>query len=456
MGKKSGPPPPDYGAIANQQAAQSKANTTDQTWANRPDQSTPFGNSSWAAETVKDPTTGQDVTKWSQKTTLDPKLQATLDSQMALQQGRSDLAGGMMGGVSDTLGQPMDWSGFSPMAQGPGAMNTQGTTNAGAFNFGPQGQIQNSLDFSGAQGVEGSAANRQRAEDAMYASQTGRLDTRYAQQQQALESDLANRGISRNSDAYTRAMTDFNTSKNDAYQNASLASINGAGIEAQRNYGMDLGLRQQQVNETGQMGMFGNQAQQQGYGQQQQSLMNQLAAQQQQFGQGMQANNQNYQQQTQSANYQNQLRQQQIAEAMKQRTQGLDEMNALMNGQSVSNPQFQNFGQASQAQTPDLLGAAQSQYAAAQGAQSSKNAMFGDVLGGVASLASMYFSDSRVKRDIRRIGTHPKGFGIYTYRYIGERGRRVGVIAQNVRRYVPHAVVSDGGVLKVNYAALAA
>lgn len=451
MGKKSGPPAPDYTGTANAQAAASQEATTNQTWANRPDQSTPFGNTTWGAQTVKDPTTGQDVTKWTQNTSLDPRMQSALDSQMQQTQGRSDLANGMMGGVQSSLGTPMDWSGFTQNAGTPQATQTGTTTNASAFNYGAPGNIQNSLDYTGAQQVGSAGDTRARAEDALYQSQATRLDQRYGDQQTALETDLANRGISRDSEAYTRAMNDFNTAKNDAYQNASLQAINQGGTEAQRDYGMDMGLRQQQVNEAGMQGQFANSAQAQQYGQGSQSLQNQLAAQQAQFQQGLSANNQNYAQGLSSSNYQNQLRQQQIAEAMKQRTQGLDEMTALMNGQSVNNPTFQNFGQASTSQTPDLLGAQTAQYQAAMGGTSNRNAATGDMLGGLTSLAGMYFSDRRVKRNVRRIGTHPRGFGIYRYSYIGERGMRVGVIAQDVARHVPAAVVSDGGVLKVNY-----
>jgi hypothetical protein len=129
-------------------------------------------------------------------------------------------------------------------------------------------------------------------------------------------------------------------------------------------------------------------------------------------------------------------------------------MNALLSGQQVSNPQFQNFGQAGVAQTPDLLGAASAQYGGALNSQSSSNAARGDLLGGLGSIAAMYFSDRRVKRNLRRIGTHPRGFGIYRYRYIGERAPRVGVIAQEVRRFMPEAVRVNSGVLMVDYSKL--
>lgn len=566
MGKKSGPAAPDYTATANAQAAASKEATTQQTYANRPDQTSPFGNITWSSSQGVDPATGQAVTKWQQNTTLDPKLQGALDSQMQLTQGRSDLANSMLGGVQQTLGQPMDYSQFQQLSGGPGAQNTGTTTSANAFSFGPQntdtsrqrtpnvnqgllaaqnintglqgtpqlntqlgqgaGNVQTGLDFSGAQNVSNAADTRQRAEDAAYQSQTSRLDPRFESQQRALETQLANQGISQNSEAYTRAMDDFNRSKNDAYTQAQLGAIGVGGTEAQRDYSMDLGLRQQQVGEAGLAGNFANsaQAQQFGqglqagtannaalqsqfgmgqsaaqqqlaaqqalYGQQSNSQAQQLAAQQaafgmgntarntqlaaqqqaygqnlatanyglqqqqQAFGQNLQANNQNFSQQMQQANYQNQLRQQQIAEALQQRGQGLNEMNALLSGQQVQSPTFSNFGQAAQAQTPDLLGAQTAQYNAALGGQSASNAAYGDILGGLGSMAALYFSDKRVKRIGRRVGTHPRGFGVYRMRYIGETRDRIGVIAQEVRRFMPEAVRVNSGVLMVDYAAL--
>ena len=429
FGGGSSPPAPDYTGAANAQAAASQQNTTQQTWANRPNQNSPWGSVNWQAQQVTDPTTGQPVTQWTQNTTLDPRAQGALNSQLDLQRGRSDLAGSMLGNVSQTLGQPFDYSQYGQMNRGPDAMG---------FNTQP-GQIQNSLDYSGLQGVQGSDQSRQRAEQAAYQSQTANLDPQFEAQQRRMETDLANRGISRNSAAYSRAMDDFNRSKSNAYSQANLNAINAGGTEAQRNSAMDLALRQQQAGEATTQGTFGNNAQ---------AMM---------FGQGMQSNNQNFQQQMQGSQYANQLRQQQIQEGLQQRGMGLNEMNALLSGQQVNNPQFQNFGQAGVAQTPDLLNAATAQYGGALNQQSSQNAFMGDMIGGIGNLAAMYFgySDKRLKRDIKRIGTHPRGFGIYRYRFIGERGHRVGVIAQEVQRFVPEAVRAErGGLLKVNYAAL--
>jgi hypothetical protein len=432
----------------------------------------------WGSEQAIDPATGQTVTKWTQNTSLDPRLQSALDSQIGLQQGRSDLAGSMLGRVQGDLSTPMDYSQFTQMGGAPTATNTQGGRSAYSFGA-PQlntnlgagaGQVQQGLDFSGTHGLSTAADQRQRSEDAAYQSQASRLDPRFAAQQRSMETDLANRGISRNSAAYTRAMDDFGRSKNDAYTQAQLGAIGIGGQEASRNYGMDLSTRQQQVGEIGQQGNFSNAAQAQMFGQGMQAGQannaalgaqfgmnmqgNQfgMAQDQQNFGQNLAANNQNFQQQMQQSSYQNQLRQQQIAEAMQQRGMGLNEMNALLSGQQVGGPQFGNFNQAGQAQGADLMGAAQSQYGADSQAQSAKNAQQQQTMQAIGSMAAMFmFSDRRVKRDVKRIGTHPRGFGIYRYRYVGERAPRVGVMAQEVRRFMPRAVRVNSGVLMVDY-----
>ncbi len=404
---------------------------------------------------MTDPATGQKVTKWTENTTLDPNLQHALNSQIALQSGRSDLANSLFPRAQQEFSQAMDWSGAAPWASGPQSGQLNPTTSAFGFG-GPRTQpVQRSLNFGGVQGVDDAATTRQRAEDAIYKSATSRLDPQWDQRRQSMESDLANRGISMNSEAYTRAMADFDRSRNDAYQQAQMGAITGGGVEAQRDYGMDLGLRQQQVNELGQQGNFFNQAGQQAFNQQLQQGQYGLGQQQQAFGQQQAAGGQNFNQQLQASQFQNQMRQQQLAEQMQQRGFSLNEINAIISGQQVGMPQFSGYNQAGAAQPVDYMGAAQNQYGAAMNSYNAQQAGLGNLMGGIGGIASAFgFSDRRVKRDVRRIGRHARGFGIYRYRYIGERGPRVGVIAQEVQRIAPELVRSVRGVLQVNYAGM--
>jgi len=456
MGGKSAPPPPDYTAAAEKTADSSKEVTNMQTWANRADQVSPWGSTRWGTQDVIDPATGQHVTKWTQNTDVSPELQNALSSQLGLQTSRSQLASSLMPRAQQEFGQQMDWSQLTPWAQGQmNAGNLRTTTNP--YGFGdPRAStpaLQNRLDYSGLQDVQGSNQSRQQAADAIYQQATSRLDPQWAGQEQQLQTQLANQGITENSAAYQNAMAGLQRQKTDAYQQAMMGAVTGAGAEAQRNQAMDLGLRQQQAAEAGNQGQFGNAAQQAAYQQALQAGQFGLSQQQQAFGQRQAAGSQNFSQQMQANQYQNQMRQQQLTEAMQQRGFSLNEINAIISGQQVGMPQFAGYNTAQASQAVDYSGAAKNQYQAGMDATNAANQSTSNLISGVAG-AAMMFSDRRVKRDIRRIAKHRRGFGIYSYRYVGERGPRVGVIAQEVRRYVPEAVHSLRGVLMVDYAAI--
>lgn len=70
------------------------------------------------------------------------------------------------------------------------------------------------------------------------------------------------------------------------------------------------------------------------------------------------------------------------------------------------------------------------------------------ILGGIASL----FSDERLKSNIKRVGTHKKGFGIYEYIKFGKR--EIGVLAQEIEKIIPQAVIIKNGYKSVNYSML--
>jgi len=70
----------------------------------------------------------------------------------------------------------------------------------------------------------------------------------------------------------------------------------------------------------------------------------------------------------------------------------------------------------------------------------------------------MNISDRRAKTEIVRVGTHPKGFGLYLFDYKPEfqprwgAGRQFGVMADEVEQVVPAAVVEhDDGYKRVCY-----
>jgi hypothetical protein len=64
-------------------------------------------------------------------------------------------------------------------------------------------------------------------------------------------------------------------------------------------------------------------------------------------------------------------------------------------------------------------------------------------------------SDLRLKRDVIRTGTHSLGFGTYRFKYLWSDTVFRGVLAQEVLKKAPHAVVvGPGGFLAVDYGAL--
>lgn len=65
------------------------------------------------------------------------------------------------------------------------------------------------------------------------------------------------------------------------------------------------------------------------------------------------------------------------------------------------------------------------------------------------------FSDRRLKRDIIEVGFTESGLQLYEYRYVFGSKRYVGVMAQDVLKHTPNAVVrSLLGYYKVNYTML--
>jgi hypothetical protein len=543
MGSKSkAPPPPDYTGAAMAQAQASKENLNIQNFANRPTINTPWGSESWQTSATTDPATGQRVTSWTQNTTLNPNLQQALDSQIGIQQGRSDLASAFMGRVQDEYRQPFDFQNLPALTSAgtPGQLQTGVADYTPGLQTGVNTQgVVSGFGFGGPQmGVDamtGGLARSTGRESVQRGLATGdnpalpQVNNTFRNevasdlmaqmlpvqrmQQQALETDLSNRGFKVGTRGYQRALDDLNARQAGERYNA----LAQAGQEASRLFGMQMGSRQQAFNEDvtgGQFanaasnqafqqglaadqfqnqtvqqafnqalgaGRFGNEAQSQYFNQMmnqadlanragQQAFNQNLAA--AQFGnqalnqaQGLdisrmqamnQASGQQFNQNLQYANMMNQLRQQAIAEQMQRRGMSLNEMNALLTGQQVGMPQMPRFNASGVAETPQLLQAANMGYQAQLDSFNAQQQGLANTLGGIGNIAStaFMFSDRRLKRNIKRVGTHDIGVGIYEYDMGGYRQR--GVMAQEVEAVRPDLVKRHAsGYLMVNYGALA-
>lgn len=76
------------------------------------------------------------------------------------------------------------------------------------------------------------------------------------------------------------------------------------------------------------------------------------------------------------------------------------------------------------------------------------------VNGAIGSMAGMFFSDRRLKRNVVRVGERADGLGVYQWDYVWGGPRMTGVMADEVRRKYPRAVTRINGYDAVNYAAL--
>ena len=79
------------------------------------------------------------------------------------------------------------------------------------------------------------------------------------------------------------------------------------------------------------------------------------------------------------------------------------------------------------------------------------------LLGTGLQAASMFgFSDRRLKKNIRKVGTMHKGkVNVYEFEYLGSDKREIGVMAQEVKKMYPDAVKKhESGYLMVNYSKL--
>jgi len=446
---KSTPKAPDYTAAANAQAAGSKEVTTDQTWANRPNQNTPWGQTSWQSQAAIDPSTGKPVTSWTQNTTLNPESQRSLDAELGLQAGRSELGASLLPRAQQEFGQSMDWSKFDPAGKATQAGNLQ-SGNLQAGNLTPE-QLQRGYDTAGPN-LDSSQKYSQQANDAIYNQWASRALPQQAQDTERLRTQLYNQGLKEGDAAYDDEMRKSRQSQGDAMQQAQYQATIGSGAEAQRMLGMDAATRAQLTGENKDQAGFGNQAALGQFGMMsgagEQNFNQQAAAGNQNFQQQAAAGAQNFQQQQAQSNQQTQLRQQQIAEEMQKRGFSLNEINAIISGQQVAMPTMPGFNQATKSEGVQSLSAAQMQGQSALDAYNAKQQATQGMMSGIGSMAGGFMmSDRRFKRDIERVGTTNGGTPLYRFRYIFGGPKVIGVMADEV----PHAVTKIAGISFVDY-----
>lgn len=315
---------------------------------------------------------------------------------------------------------------------------------------------------------------RQDVIDAMMRQYESRLNPQWAQAQSALETKLANQGLTQGSQAWNAETDAFGRSRNDAYQTAQDNSIIRGGEEQKRLFDMGLSARTLSGNEAlskAGLGLQGdtvnaNNATQASIA----SANNATQASIARANADLQAALANAQQQTTAgiANSNNYLQGAIALPGIAQGFQNLDMNDAstrlaiaqAMQGQLPTGTGVEGNTPTVGANPTDVAGITnqQNQLALAQQGQdiANRNAQLG-ILGqlGGAGLMALAMSDPRLKTDISPLRRDTSGRQWYTYRYHWAPELHVGVMADEVRRTDPDAVIElPSGYLAVDYSKL--
>jgi hypothetical protein len=146
--------------------------------------------------------------------------------------------------------------------------------------------------------------------------------------------------------------------------------------------------------------------------------------------------------------------QQAFQQAQATRNQPINEITALMSGSQVSPPNYVNTSQPT-IPTTDNAGIINSNYNQQlqnyQIEQQQRNALLGGLFG--LGAAGVYkFSDKRLKKDIKKIGKTNDGQNLYSYKYRGSDEPQIGLMAGEVEKKRPDAVITTpSGYKAVNY-----
>ena len=257
------------------------------------------------------------------------------------------------------------------------------------FSFGGP-QVQTSLDTS------------QIAKMPVNAGMTGqeaimsRLNPSLARQRTSTETNLINQGLRPGTEAYDNAIRSLGEQETDARTQAVLQGLN-----------LDIGANAQGYNQALQSGQFGNTAIQQA-----------------------------------------------LAQAIQQRQLPINEIGALMSGSQIQNPQFGAYQGQTIAPAP-IANATAQQSAYNQNLFNQQTGTYNTNLESMYSLggSAVRASDIRLKSNIKRLGTHKSGLGIYEYDIFGRH--EVGVMAQEALVLRPDVVLHHpAGFLMVDYGRL--
>jgi hypothetical protein len=257
--------------------------------------------------------------------------------------------------IDPTTGLPAFQSQISTTTPMPTSINTEGLT---ALQSDPE-------------------AFRSNIEQTLFNRQLGLLQPEFTQQREALEQNLADRGIPITSQGYNDAVNRLETQQGEQLGRLAQQATLAAGQESDRLVNQARNIRAQQFGERAASGEFGLAAQGQGFSQAAANTQLANAARQQQVADQLLSNQ-----------IANQARQRQIAERTALRGQNFNELAALLGGPQIQQGSFFAPG------TIDTQGAFAAQAAAQQNAfnqaMQNRSANLGGLFGLAGNLGSAY------------------------------------------------------------------
>ena len=220
-------------------------------------------------------------------------------------------------------------------------------------------------------------AFRSNIEQTLFNRQLGLLQPEFTQQREALEQNLADRGIPITSQGYNDAVNRLETQQGEQLGRLAQQATLAAGQESDRLVNQARNIRAQQFGERAASGEFGLAAQGQGFSQAAANTQLANAARQQQVADQLLSNQ-----------IANQARQRQIAERTALRGQNFNELAALLGGPQIQQGSFFAPG------SIDTQGAFGAQMAAQQNAYNqamqNRSANLGGLFGLAGNLGSAY------------------------------------------------------------------
>lgn len=347
MGKKSAPAPPDPKETAAAQTGQNLGTAVANTVMGQVNQVGPDGSLTYdqtGTYNWQDPSSGRNyaLPQYTATTTLSEDAQQLRDANNRGNLTMANLGADQAERVGDILGQPFDPNSITPQRadrSGFGPAEYSGDLTAPTMQDGYEN------DF----GVQ-----KKEVEEALM----GRLNEQRGYDHDQLRTQLSNQGIGIGTEAYSRAMEDFDRSVDDRRTTALLA----AGQEQSR-----------LVDMARDEASFGNTARQQDFNNQQsiQGRDDQLAT-------------SKFNQQRAVFDDQDRARAGALDEAYTARNQPINEITALLSGSQVQTPSFA-MAQPYAMPTTDIAGITQqgynNEFGAWQQNQQNRNAMIGGMFG---------------------------------------------------------------------------